>query len=83
MPIKIIIRIIMNKNTSTVSNRIGETIRLQYGRIKPTLPEIFYKDILGIPKKTFGKYIANTQQPRLDELERIAKWLKISPKDLF
>lgn len=66
-----------------MSNRIGESIRLQYGRTRPVLPEQFYKEVLEIPKKTFGKYIANKQQPRLDELERIAKWLKINPKDLF
>ncbi|MCP9755700.1 hypothetical protein EGI26_11090 [Lacihabitans sp. CCS-44] len=66
-----------------IMNTIGKEIEMRFGRIKPNIPQNIYNDTLMIPKKTFGKYIRNESQPRLDELERIAKWLNKNPKDLF
>jgi hypothetical protein len=75
---------IMQANKQThVQNRIGEVIRSKFGKEKPTLTESIYKDVLGIPKKTFGKYVKNESQPRLDELQKIAKWLSVETKELF
>lgn len=70
-------------NNLTLKNRLGEVVKLKFGKEKPTLTESIYKDVLGIPKKTFGKYLKNETQPRLDELQRIASWLNVEPKDLF
>lgn len=64
-------------------NRIGEAIRVVFGKNKPVLPESHYKEKIGIPKKTFRKYVDNEIQPRIDELTRIAQWLNVNPKDLF
>jgi hypothetical protein len=64
-------------------NFIGETIKLKFGKEKPTLTQSIYKEVLVIPKKTFRKYVDNEMQPRIDELQRIANWLGVKPKDLF
>jgi|GEM_PF-2538061 hypothetical protein len=69
--------------TKTVQNRIGEVIESKFGKEKVRLSESIYKDVLCIPKKTFGKYLKNESQPRLDELERIAQWIGSTPKELF
>lgn len=64
-------------------NRIGETMQGVFGRNKPVFPESHYKEKIGVPKKTFRKYVDNELQPRIDELTRIAQWLNVNPKDLF
>jgi hypothetical protein len=64
-------------------NNISILINKRYGKAFPVLTESIYKETLKIPKKTFRKYLRNELQPRLDELERIAKWLNKNPKDLF
>lgn len=69
--------------TQTSFNSIGETIKSKFGKEKPVLTQSIYKDVLAIPKKTFRKYVENEKQPRIDELQRIAKWLGVNPKDLF
>lgn len=66
-----------------ITNFIGDSLQNTFGKTKPTLTEDIYKYTLKIPKKTFSKYVDNKQQPRLDELQRIADWLKVEPKDLF
>lgn len=66
-----------------VKNRIGETMRVRFGKEKPILSEAIYRDTLGVPKKTFRKYVNNEAQPRIDELTRIAKWLNVSINDLI
>lgn len=66
----------------TIRNSIEKELLDKFGR-KPTLTESIYKDVLQIPKKTFGKYLKNEIQPRVDELQRIAFWLGVNPKDLF
>jgi hypothetical protein len=66
-----------------LTNFIGDSIQNTFGKPKPTLTEDIYKHTLQIPKKTFSKYVDNKLQPRLDELQRIAEWLKVDPKDLF
>lgn len=67
----------------TVKNRIGEFMRMKFGKEKPVLTEAIYRDTLGIPKKTFRKYVKNEAQPRIDELTRIANWLNVSINDLL
>lgn len=64
-------------------NSIGTAIHNVFGKSKPTLPENHYKEKIGVPKKTFRKYVDNELQPRIDELTRIAQWLNVNPKDLF
>ena len=49
---------------------------------KPGESKSIYKNTLRITKIEFGKYVRNQKQPRLDELQRIAQWLGVSPKDL-
>lgn len=74
----------MEPRTETnVKNRIGEAMRLKFGKEKPILAESIYRDTLGVPKKTFRKYINNEAQPRIDELTRIAKWLNVPLHDLI
>lgn len=74
----------MNTQLDTkVKNRIGETMRVRFGKEKPILSESIYRDTLGVPKKTFRKYVNNEAQPRIDELTRIAKWLNVSINDLI
>lgn len=71
---------------ATISNSfnlIGESIKLKFGKEKPVLTQSIYKEVLAIPKKTFRKYVDNEIQPRIDELQRIASWLGVNPKDLF
>ncbi|CAH0994411.1 hypothetical protein EMA8858_00520 [Emticicia aquatica] len=68
---------------SISQNRIGEQIRLKFGKETPVLTEDIYKKVLGIPKKTFRKYVNNELQPRIDELQRISFWIGVSAKDLF
>ena len=63
-------------------NNIQSFVNQRFGRSNPNLPESLYKERLGIPKKTFGKYLRNQLQPRTDELQRIANWLGVEPKDL-
>lgn len=38
---------------------------------------------MGIPRKRFGQILRNEQQPTLNELYSIAKFLDVNPKDLF
>jgi transcriptional regulator with XRE-family HTH domain len=64
-------------------NSIGKAIKLRFGKANPVLSQSIYKDVLGVPKKTFRKYVNNEKQPRIDELQRIATWLGVKPKDLF
>lgn len=66
-----------------VKNRIGEAMRLKFGKEKPILTESIYRDTLQIPKKTFGRYVKNEAQPRIDELARIAQWLNLTTHDLI
>ncbi len=74
----------MNTETQEkVKNRIGETMRIKFGKEKPILPEAIYRDTLGVPKKTFRKYVNNEAQPRIDELTRIANWLGVTINDLI
>jgi hypothetical protein len=70
------------ENTSEATNKIGEYVYKFFGREKPILPESLYSKI-GVPKRTFRRYVNNELQPRLDELVRIAEWLNVNPKDLF
>ena len=69
--------------TSSPFNLIGESMKLKFGKEKPILTETIYKEVLAIPKKTFRKYVDNKKQPRIDELQRIANWIGVKPKDLF
>ncbi|MFD2523284.1 hypothetical protein [Emticicia soli] len=71
------------KANNIPQNRIGENIKLKFGKEKPVLTQSIYRDVLAIPKKTFRKYVDNEKQPRIDEIQRIALWLGINPKDLF
>ncbi len=71
------------KPETTVRNRIGEAMRVKFGKEKPILTESIYRDTLQIPKKTFSRYVKNEAQPRIDELARIAQWLNVPTNDLF
>lgn len=64
-------------------NIIGSVLKSKFGKDKPILSNSIYSEVLGIPKKTFRKYVDNNLQPRIDELARIAQWLNVNPKDLF
>lgn len=64
-------------------NLIGQTMKSRFGKEKPILTNNIYSSVLGVPKKTFRKYVNNELQPRIDELTRIAQWLNVNPKDLF
>ena len=64
-------------------NTINTQVVKRFGRNNPHIPNTTYKDILKVGKKTFGKYLRNEAQPRLDELERIANWLGVNPKELY
>lgn len=63
-------------------NKISFELKRLYGKEKPTISQNIYNE-LNIPKKTFGMYLRNEKQPRLDELQRIAQWLGVDAKDLF
>jgi hypothetical protein len=71
------------KTETITRNRIGEAMRSKFGKEKPILTESIYRETLGIPKKTFGRYVKNEAQPRIDELARIAKWLNLPLNDLI
>jgi hypothetical protein len=74
----------MQQQESTpIQNRIGEVIESKFGKERISLSESIYKEVLCIPKKTFGRYLKNEAQPRLDELQRIAQWIGAAPKELF
>lgn len=64
-------------------NNIQTFITERFVKPCPHLPEKVYKEILGIPKKTFGKYLRNEEQPTLDEVVKIASWLGVDPKELI
>lgn len=64
-------------------NNIQNLVNQRFGRSNPVLPEAIYKQQLNIPKKTFGKYLRNELQPRADEIQRIANWLGVAPKELI
>lgn len=72
----------LNENILHV-NTIGKAIKLKFGKENPVLSQTIYDDVLGVPKKTFRKYVKNEKQPRIDELQRIATWLGVKAKDLF
>lgn len=77
------IKSIQMRDELSVKNRIGEVMRVKFGKERPVLTESIYRDTLGVPKKTFRKYVKNESQPRIDELMRIAKWLNVSLNDLI
>lgn len=65
-----------------ISNSIRTEVLKKFGKEKPGVSQSIYKNTLRITKIEFGKYVRNQKQPRLDELQRIAQWLGVSPKDL-
>jgi hypothetical protein len=73
----------VTQENNVIQNRIGEVIESKFGKEKVRLSESIYREVLCIPKKTFGKYLKNESQPRLDELQRIAQWIGSTPKELF
>lgn len=64
-----------------MNNNIGYQLELKYGVPTPRLPQESYS-IIGIGKKAFRQYVENKKQPTIDELQRIAQWLGVPPKDL-
>ena len=64
-------------------NKIGLVIKAKFGKSKLHLSESVYSDVLEIPKKTFGKYLRNEVQPRIDELQRISTWLGVELWELL
>lgn len=73
----------MPKENITPFNLIGKAMKLKFGKENPVLSQNIYTDVLGVPKKTFRKYVDNKKQPRIDELQRISIWLGVKAKDLF
>ena len=62
-------------------NNIGLKVKDKFGSCNPRLPQTTYS-IIGIGKKAFRQYVENKKQPTIDELQRIAQWLGVNPKDL-
>lgn len=65
------------------TNKISEILKTKFGKETPILSRDIYKNTLNISAKTFRKYVENKKQPRIDELQRIAQWLGVNPKDLY
>ena len=70
------------KKIQSMRNNIGEILYEKFGTKTPKFPNTAYK-IISISKKSFRKFSENEKQPRLDELERIANWLGVNPKELY
>jgi plasmid maintenance system antidote protein VapI len=63
-------------------NNVSAILCKKYGNDCPKFANETYK-ILGIGKKAFRQFVNNKKQPTLDELQRIANWLGVNPKELI